>query len=255
MSKRIKFTAEQIEQVRSLADIESGGQIAERFGCSYETIKRLAYDYNISGKHLQVKQPSEQQISDVINLYQNTNLRTIDIRKEVGLEDYVVQSILRHHFTQDQISERKSRMYANSKLGSKNPNYRDADGKVEHRTEYRPNERNAIYKDGVKYEFDGYAWIRRPFWYTGSTECRVMEHIIVMCEVKNLTELPEGYVVHHRNGNKHDNRIENLELLTRNDHMRFHTEQRKLEQGSYFGSLTPKQASERGLAARGITRN
>lgn len=255
MAKRLEFTTEQIEEIRSLADTEGGGQIAERLGCSYDTIKRLAYDHNISGKHLHVNQPSEQQIADVINLYKNTNLRITDIRKEVGLEDYVVQSILRHHFTQDQISERKSRMYANSKLGSKNPNYRDANGKGQRRVEYKPNERSAIYKEGIKYESDGYAWIRRPSWYTGSTECRVMEHIIVMCEARNLTELPEGYVVHHRNGNKHDNRIENLELLTRNDHMRFHTAQRKLEQGSYFGSLTPKQASEKGLAARGITHN
>ena len=35
-------------------------------------------------------------------------------------------------------------------------------------------------------------------------------------------EIPDGYVVHHRNENKSDNRLENLQLVSRAEHMTIH---------------------------------
>lgn len=47
-------------------------------------------------------------------------------------------------------------------------------------------------------------------------------HVCIVCENLGLTELPEGYVVHHVNGDSKDNRFDNLVLMTRGEHASLH---------------------------------
>lgn len=48
------------------------------------------------------------------------------------------------------------------------------------------------------------------------------EHCRVICENMNITEIPDGYVVHHVNNISKDNSFSNLVLMSRGDHTSLH---------------------------------
>ena len=71
----------------------------------------------------------------------------------------------------------------------------------------------------------GYRLVPVPDWWVGTTYSAgkyVREHQAVACAFLGLTALPAGYCVHHRNRDKTDNRIDNLELMTLSAHMKLH---------------------------------
>ena len=53
--------------------------------------------------------------------------------------------------------------------------------------------------------------------------------------VEHYGEIPKGYIVHHINGNKTDNRIDNLEIMTRKEHCLLHGADKNLEKGRGVG--------------------
>ena len=72
---------------------------------------------------------------------------------------------------------------------------------------------------------DGYIYVYFPDHPKSTKEGYILEHILVMeCLIGRY--LDEREVVHHKNGKRSDNRKENLELMTIEEHARFHMKER-----------------------------
>lgn len=74
----------------------------------------------------------------------------------------------------------------------------------------------------TKYNFSGYILIYKPNHPFASKRGFLMEHRLVM--EKKLGRYLEKYeIIHHKNGIKDDNRIENLQIVTRHIHVKMRT--------------------------------
>jgi len=74
---------------------------------------------------------------------------------------------------------------------------------------------------GIRINTNGY------YEYTKSKHKGRMVHIVIMEQFIGRP-LIEDEIVHHKNGIKTDNRIENLEIMTRSEHSRHHASERIL---------------------------
>ena len=67
--------------------------------------------------------------------------------------------------------------------------------------------------DGIKF------WKLKDGYY----ECKGMRLHRYIWEKYNGCKIPEGYIIHHKNENKKDNDLSNLELMTKSNHTRLHS--------------------------------
>ena len=70
----------------------------------------------------------------------------------------------------------------------------------------------------MKIKYDNKVWILSDGYYIISKKIYLHRYIWEQHNGK----IPEGYLVHHKDGNKTNNSLDNLELLERPDHQRLH---------------------------------
>lgn len=238
--RKIHFDAETIEQIRNF--INEGhtiDQTCNRFTLKYDTLKRVMFENGIKpyfqNKVTHKHELSQDDINIVCNLYSCTSMRLDDICKEAKLENYVVQKILDDNFSEDFQNKRKSKLYRSSKLGDKNP-MKQLTG------ENHPNYKGII-DDGA-----GYLMIKKPDWWTTRKNSDyIYYHHFVFAKEFGLTEIPKGFVIHHIDGNKHNNDISNLALLHMSAHSRWHSMLKnlcKVQRLSEHGVGNLKETSE-----------
>ena len=83
--------------------------------------------------------------------------------------------------------------------------------------EFPRGEKHPSWKGGKRKNNQGYVYIKQPTHPRADKSGYVAEHILVW-EQTHGKLLPEGWVVHHLNGKKDDNRSKNLEGLPNRKH-------------------------------------
>lgn len=89
----------------------------------------------------------------------------------------------------------------------------------------RKGEKSSSWKGGVLSTTKGYKCVMMPRHHRANSRGYVLEHILVFEKATGIS-VPKNCCIHHINGNKQDNRIENLCLMLTTAHTAFHNKNR-----------------------------
>lgn len=112
------------------------------------------------------------------------------------------------------------------------------DVKFQNRSKAHSGEKCNFWKGGKKSNSAGYRLVLMPDHPRADRNGYVLEHIVVFEKATGIS-VPEGCCVHHLNGIKNDNRIENLCLMSHGAHTAMH------HRGAKRTEETKKKISER----------
>jgi len=153
-----------------------------------------------------------------------------DIGKAVGLTSGAIHSILTHRGIKlRDVSSSLKEKYPEGRFGEKAGNWKggrtlhitEAKKRADGKPRERYGEKAANWKGGRRKLKQGYIYIYSPDHPNATKRGYVMEHRMVM-EKEIGRYLKPNELVHHKNGIKDDNRIENLELMTKGTHVSKH---------------------------------
>lgn len=110
------------------------------------------------------------------------------------------------------------------------------------RSNAKKREKASNWKGGRKTTKAGYTMILMPSHHRADKHGYVMEHIVIFERETGIT-IPNGCCIHHINGDKSDNRIQNLCMMTHSAHTIMHSTGRKYSEESKH--IMSEKAKER----------
>ena len=145
----------------------------------------------------------------VVARYTGPDKPTMDaVAAEFGCSFKVVFTTISRSLTPEQRKQEKILRYSRSKDGYRNPMHRKF-GALHHNFK------------GAAADGKGYLTIVTPSWMVQGPK-RVFQHHAVMCEALGLQQIPDGFHVHHISGDRTDNRLSNLALVSAGAHVALH---------------------------------
>lgn len=133
-----------------------------------------------------------------------------EVAKRFSLSLHTVQAMLKLCLSEKEREQERILRLSRSKRGHKNP----MKGKV---AEMHHNFKGCV-SDGK-----GYILVLKPDWFTGRKGTKyAFQHHVVFCKAVGLTEIPEGFAIHHIDEDPTNNRVDNLALVTSGGHRRLH---------------------------------
>lgn len=103
---------------------------------------------------------------------------------------------------------------------------KEAEIEFKNRSEVRKREKGSNWKGGTRDTKHGYRQVLAPGHHRADAAGYVMEHILAW-ELATGVPVPKNCCIHHINGNKRDNRIQNLCMMDFGAHTTLHNVKRK----------------------------
>lgn len=156
----------------------------------------------------------QSKVDEIVNVIKTTDKLDYEIATEFAVSTWLVSEISRKNLSIEERTLLWNRRAKRSKMGNKNPMF----GK-----------KGSSHHNSVEdHRWNGYKTVFKPDWWTGNRkQHRIYEHIYVYCSQNNLTCLPKGFIVHHKDENIDNNNIDNLQMMSVSDHIKLHWQQRK----------------------------
>ena len=154
---------------------------------------------------MQLKKCTELNLEEVKHLYYDLNMTQTEVAEKIGVSQKVVFKFMRRNNLPSRIAAKRHQ--------------RGSD--------------NSYWKGGVRTNEQGYIEVYKPDYEHARPNGYVREHIYVVEKAlgRRLKFYsvgdPRNEVVHHLNGTKTDNRLENLIVLTAGEHMKLHSASNK----------------------------